>query len=160
MSKTNRYSPKVRERTVRLVEEARKDYPSLCLAIESIAPKIGCATVTLHEWVEKHEIDTGMRDGVTTAPGQRDSAAGQCVFRACGAQPPQEEVRSFIDQHRERFGIEPICKLSLSLPAEAEHRYYAQLTEQAQPRPVLNPLSLYETPGDSIRTPPESERPR
>lgn len=35
------------------MEEARKDYPSLRAAIESIAPKIGCAAVTLHEWVKK-----------------------------------------------------------------------------------------------------------
>lgn len=67
MSKTNKYSPEVRERAVRLVEEARKDYPSLWAAIESIAPKIGCAAVTLHEWVKKHEIDTGVRDGVKSA---------------------------------------------------------------------------------------------
>lgn len=71
MNKTNKYSPEVRERAVRLVQEARKDYPSLWSAIESIAPKIGCAAVTLHEWVKKHEIDTGMRDGVPTAERER-----------------------------------------------------------------------------------------
>ncbi len=71
MNKTNKYSPEVRERAVRLVEEARKDYPSLWAAIESIAPKIGCAAVTLHEWVKKHEIDTGVRDGVTSAERER-----------------------------------------------------------------------------------------
>ena len=74
MSKTNKYSPEVRERAVRLVEEARKDYPSLWAAIESIAPKIGCAAVTLHEWVKKHEIDTGVRDGVTSAERERIKA--------------------------------------------------------------------------------------
>lgn len=74
MNKTNKYSPEVRERAVRLVQEARKDYPSLWSAIESIAPKIGCAAVTLHEWIKKHEIDTGMRDGVTTAERDRIEA--------------------------------------------------------------------------------------
>lgn len=74
MTKTNKYSPEVRERAVRLVEEARKDYPSLWAAIESIAPKIGCAAVTLHEWVKKHEIDTGVRDGVPTAERERIKA--------------------------------------------------------------------------------------
>ena len=74
MNKTNKYSPEVRERAVRLVEEARKDYPSLWAAIESIAPKIGCAAVTLHDWVKKHEIDTGVRDGVTTAERGRIKA--------------------------------------------------------------------------------------
>lgn len=74
MSKTNKYSPEVRERAVRLVQEARKDYPSLWSAVESIAPKIGCAGVTLHEWVKKHEIDTGVRDGVTSAERERVKA--------------------------------------------------------------------------------------
>jgi transposase len=41
-------------------------YPSQWAAIESIAPKIGCVPQTLHEWVRRHEIDSGLRDGVTT----------------------------------------------------------------------------------------------
>ncbi len=36
MSKGNKYSAEVRERAVRLVYEARKDYPTLWLAIQSI----------------------------------------------------------------------------------------------------------------------------
>ena len=74
MSKTKKYSPEVRERAVRLVQEARKDYPSLWSAVESIAPKIGCAAVTLHEWVKKHELDSGVRDGVTSAERERVKA--------------------------------------------------------------------------------------
>jgi transposase-like protein len=46
------------------VQEPRGEHPSLWAAIESIAPKIGCVPQTLHEWVCKHEIDTGLRDGV------------------------------------------------------------------------------------------------
>ena len=74
MSKTNKYSPEVRERAVRLVQEARKDRPSLWAAVESIAPMIGCSTVTLHEWVKKHEVDTGVRDGIPTAERERIKA--------------------------------------------------------------------------------------
>ena len=62
---TPKYSPEVRERAVRLVQEHRGEYPSLWAAVESIAPKIGCVPQTLHEWVKRHEIDTGLRDGVT-----------------------------------------------------------------------------------------------
>jgi transposase-like protein len=43
----------------------------LWATIESIAPKIGCVPQTLHDWVRKHEIDTGMRDGVTGAERDR-----------------------------------------------------------------------------------------
>jgi len=71
MSKPNKYSPEVRERAVRLVQEHRGEYPSLWAAIESIAPKIGCVPQTLHEWVRKHEVDTGLRDGVTTDERER-----------------------------------------------------------------------------------------
>ena len=42
MKKSNKFSPEVRERAVRMVQEHRSDYPSLWAAIESIAPKIGC----------------------------------------------------------------------------------------------------------------------
>ncbi len=42
MNKSNKFSPEVRERAVRMVQEHRGEYPSLWAAIESIAPKIGC----------------------------------------------------------------------------------------------------------------------
>jgi len=47
MNKTNKYSPEVKERAVRLVQEHREEYASLWSAIESIAPKIGCSSHTL-----------------------------------------------------------------------------------------------------------------
>ena len=45
-----------------------------CAALESIASKIGCAPQTLHEWVRKHEVDTGIRDGVTSEERDRIKA--------------------------------------------------------------------------------------
>ena len=71
---TPKYSPEVRERAVRMVQEHRGEYPSLWAAIESIASKIGCVPQTLHEWVRKQEIDTGMRDGVTRDERERIKA--------------------------------------------------------------------------------------
>jgi transposase-like protein len=68
---TPKYSPEVRERAVRLVQEHRGEYPSLWAAIESIAPKIGCVPQTLNEWVRKHEVDTGLRDGITSDERER-----------------------------------------------------------------------------------------
>ena len=54
--KTNKYSPEVRERAVRMVQEHRGEYSSPWAAVESIAPKIGCSPHTLHEWVERGPI--------------------------------------------------------------------------------------------------------
>jgi transposase-like protein len=71
MTKANKFSPEVRERAVRMVLEHRGQYPSLWAAIESIAPKIGCVPQTLNEWVKRHQIDTGAKDGVTTSDLQR-----------------------------------------------------------------------------------------
>ena len=71
MTKSNKFSPEVRERAVRLVQEHRGEYPSLWAAIESIAPKIGCVPQTLNEWVKRHEIDSGARDGISTSELQR-----------------------------------------------------------------------------------------
>ena len=67
MTKSNKFSPEVRERAVRMVQEHRGEYPSQWAAIKSIAAKIGCVPQTLHEWVKRHEIDSGVRDGVTTS---------------------------------------------------------------------------------------------
>lgn len=47
MNKSNKFSPEVRERAVRVVQEHRGEYPSLWAAVESIAPKIGCVPQTL-----------------------------------------------------------------------------------------------------------------
>ena len=71
MTKSNKFSPEVRERAVRMVQEHRGEYPSLWAAIESIAPKIGCVPQTLNEWVKRHQIDTGSREGITTSELQR-----------------------------------------------------------------------------------------
>ena len=71
MTKTKQFSPEVRERAVRMVQEHRGEYPSLWAAIESIAPKIGCVPQTLLTWVQRQEVDAGVRDGVTTAEAKR-----------------------------------------------------------------------------------------
>lgn len=71
MKKSNKFSPEVRQRAVRMVQEARGEYPSLWGAVESIAPKIGCVPQTLLDWVKQVEVDAGTRAGTTTAEAQR-----------------------------------------------------------------------------------------
>ena len=66
MSKSNRYSPEVRERAVRLVFE-----PSQWSAMCSIASKIGCTPETLRSWVRRVETDQGQRAGMSTDDRER-----------------------------------------------------------------------------------------
>jgi transposase-like protein len=72
--KSNQFSPEVRERAVRMVREHRGEYPSLWAAIESIAPKIGCVPQTLNEWGKRDQIDTGVREGITTSEREQMKA--------------------------------------------------------------------------------------
>ena len=66
MSKSNRYSPEVRERAVRMLFEHEKDYESRWSAMLSIASKIGCTPETLRTWVKRSEVDLGHRAGMTS----------------------------------------------------------------------------------------------
>ncbi len=72
MSKTtNKYSPEVRERAVRMVFDNQGQHESRWSAILSISAKIGCAPQTLNEWVKKAEVDSGRRGGIPTETVQK-----------------------------------------------------------------------------------------
>jgi transposase-like protein len=71
---SNRFSPEVRQRAVRLVQEHGGDHASQWSAIGSIAAKIGCTTETLRQWVRQAERDQGLRAGPTTAEQERIKA--------------------------------------------------------------------------------------
>ncbi|WP_420852385.1 IS3 family transposase [Pelomonas aquatica] len=133
MSKSNKFSPEVRERAVRMVQEHRGEYPSLWAAIESIAPKIGCVPQTLNEWVKRAEVDAGVRGGVTTSEAQRVKdlerevrelrkaneilKLASAFFGPGGARPPHQVLKVFVDRHRQQFGVESICRVMQIAPS-------------------------------------------
>ena len=68
---TNKFSPEVRTRAVRMVLDHSGEHPSRWAAVTSIAAKIGCTPQTLHDWVKKAEVDSGQRAGVPTDTAEK-----------------------------------------------------------------------------------------
>ena len=131
---TNKFSPEVRTRAVRMVLDHEGEHASRWAAVVSIAAKIGCTPQTLNEWVKKAEVDSGKRsrrdDGhgrqaegagarePGASAGERDPAQGVGVFCPGGARPPVQAMIAFIDDHREAHGVEPICKVLADRPVD------------------------------------------
>ncbi|MEH2676476.1 IS3 family transposase [Bradyrhizobium elkanii] len=155
MSKTttNKFSTEVRSRAVRMVLDHEGEHPSRWAAVCSIAAKIGCTPQTLNEWVKKAEVDSGARVGVPTDVAERLKAlerenrelrqANEILRKASayfcpgGARPPVQAMIAFIDDHREAYGVEPICKVLPIAPSTyhdhvAKRRNPARLSARAR----------------------------
>ncbi len=90
---TNKFSPEIRDRAVRLVLDHESEHRSRWMAVQSIAAKIGCSAHTLLDWVKKAEVDTGKRAGVPSDVSEKlkalerenrsfDRPTRSCVRRA------------------------------------------------------------------------------
>jgi len=139
MGKQNKFSPEVRERAVRLVQEHRGDYPSLWAAVESIAPKIGCVGSTLLEWVRRAETDSGLRPGVTTDERERIKALAalkqrirQLTRRAGGRSMPQvvDRLRSYLLGWKGYFRLAQTPNVWRKLDEWLRHRLRATQLKQ------------------------------
>ena len=71
---SNRFSPEVRQRAVRMVLDHGGDRASQWAAIGSIAAKVGCTSETLRKWVRQAERDQGLRAGPSTDERERIKA--------------------------------------------------------------------------------------
>jgi len=67
MGRPPKFSPELRERAVRMVQEHASDYPSQWAAIRSVGEKLGCSVEALRRWVRQAERDAGQRQGLTTS---------------------------------------------------------------------------------------------
>jgi transposase len=139
MARTSRYPQDVRDRAVRLVLDHRGQYASEWQAITSIAPKVGVHPETLRLWVRRAQIDKGERPGLTTEERGRlmqlerenrelrranEILKSAASFLRGRARRPTPEMTQYIRTHRERWGVEPICRVLQFAPAT----YYAATT--------------------------------
>jgi hypothetical protein len=87
---------------------------------------------------------------VRATPRERDPQGGQRVFRDRARRRPNE-VTAFIDEHRDRFGVEPICR-TLGVSASA---YYHRVRGERCARVVEDERLL----GGSVRRTRRTTRP-
>lgn len=73
MPAPKKYPQELRERAMRLVQEARKEDPELSLnaAVVRIGQRTGVNADTLRGWMKQASIDAGERAGVTTSDAKR-----------------------------------------------------------------------------------------
>nr|WP_179658480.1 IS3 family transposase [Nocardioides panzhihuensis] len=121
-----KYSDEMRERALRMVAEALPDHPNQMAAIRHVADLLGMNSETLRVWLRRSEVDAGTRPGVSTDAAEeikrlrRENAElrraneilkSASVFFAKGARPSHDEVIRYIDEHRDQFGVEAICRV-------------------------------------------------
>jgi putative transposase len=86
-------------------------------------------------------LDTGMTTGspvsgvaflvLYSLASQRDPTQGIGVFCPGGARPPVQAMIAFIDDHREAYGVEPICKV-LPIAPSTYHDHVAKRRDPAR----------------------------
>ena len=66
MSRSNRYSPELRERVVRIVFDRGEDNTTECATVTAISTLFGMSLEALGGWVRRAQVDQGARPGLTT----------------------------------------------------------------------------------------------
>ncbi|MEV5308487.1 IS3 family transposase [Streptomyces diastaticus] len=142
MARPSPYPAELRERAVRMVAEIRPNYPTEWAAMKAVAAKLGIgAAETVRTWVRKAQVDAGHRPGVPSeevaeikrlkAENAELRRANEILRAASGflrgrARPAVEALVAFIDEHRQVFGVEPICRVLTSHGLKiATSTYYA-----------------------------------
>lgn len=59
-----KYSPEMRERALRMLDEAKPSHPNLMSAVRHVAGLLGMSAETLQVWHRRREVDTGQRPGL------------------------------------------------------------------------------------------------
>ena len=134
---TNKYTPEVRERAVRMVLNGEGQHESRWSAILSISTKIGCTTQTLNELVKKSEIESGQRGGITSETAEKMNALKREVRKLKQANEilrkalpgSRYAIWMRVEDHRADYGVELICRVLPIAPAT----FYDNLAKRTDP---------------------------
>jgi transposase-like protein len=115
--------------------------------ITRIARQLGIGTESLRSWVRQAEVDGGLRPGTNTQDKEGIAALEREVrelrrtneilgdglgFLRGRARRPASEMTRSIDTHRDRFGVEPICRALQIAPSS----YHAAKRRQPSARAI------------------------
>ncbi len=152
MAAPRKYPEELRERAIRLTLDARKDSASRPSACVRIGEQLGINAETLRGWVTQAEVDAGARPGTSTSKAEKiaqlerdnrelrranaDPAVGVGFLRG-GARPALTLIMHYVEQHKNMFGVEPICTALTSADVPiAPSTFYAARTRPASARAV------------------------
>ena len=140
MPAPRKYPKELIDRGVRLAIESGRP-------VKHVAQDIGLPSETLPKAVRQAEADQGLRDAPTTAEREEIRISSvrslscarpmrSCEPRRCfcqGARRDPTEVTAFIDQNRESFGVELICRtLEVSASAFYQRKTGVQSARQVE----------------------------
>ncbi len=146
MPAPRKYPNELRERSIRLVAEARAEEPGLSLnqAVKRIGPRVGVNPDTLRGWCKRALIDVGQLPGTTSTDATKikdlerevkelkranEILLAASSFLRAGAQPATAVVVALIDEHGKAVGVEPICRVLTEHGCKiAPSTYYAART--------------------------------
>ena len=120
-----KYTPELRERAVLMVLERHvAEGGPRSHSIRAVAPQLGVGEETLHMWCNRHgheitqapagedpqQENKRLKRELAEARRANEILKAASAFFAVELEKPHDEMIRFIDEHRDQFGVEAICR--------------------------------------------------